>query len=257
MPHCSSPFQPKSGDAGAAKGDFVIALLNELISSRQQEYAPDEDILIEGQKVGECHVLLSGIAARYKLLPDGERQIMAFLVPGDLCDAEVFILEEMDHSVGALTPTTCALIPAGTMKDLLREVSCVSEALWWGTMTDLAVLRERIVDIGRRDARERIAHLIYEMLVRYRVVGETNDGAMPWPITQDELADATGLSVLHVNRTLKQLRDDGLIEFNRRQLTVREPDRLREVARFNPNYLHLRRTERRDELITKRAGNLV
>lgn len=231
--------------------------LDSLIASRQQDYARGEDILSEGQKVEECHVLLSGLAARYKLLPDGERQIMAFLVPGDLCDAEVFILDEMDHGVAAISPTRCAVIPARTMKELLREVSAMSEALWWGTMTDLAVLRERIVDVGRREARERIAHLIYEMLVRYRIVGETDDDLMPWPITQDELADATGLSPLHVNRTLKQMREEGLIEFNRKTLKVLDSGQLREVAGFNPNYLHLRRAAEKDGPVAKRAGDLV
>jgi CRP-like cAMP-binding protein len=143
------------------------------------------------------------------------------------------------------------------MKELLREVSAMSEALWWGTMTDLAVLRERIVDVGRREARERIAHLIYEMLVRYRIVGETEDDVMPWPITQDELADATGLSPLHVNRTLKQMREEGLIDFNRRTLKVLDSGRLREVAGFNPNYLHLRRAAEKDGPVAKRAGDLV
>jgi DNA-binding transcriptional ArsR family regulator len=95
------------------------------------------------------------------------------------------------------------------------------------------------------------------MLVRYRVVGETDGGAIPWPITQDELADATGLSVLHVNRTLNQLREDGLIDFGRRELTVIEPEKLRVVAGFNANYLHLRRTEQRDGPVAKRTGDLV
>ncbi|HEY0130877.1 MAG TPA: Crp/Fnr family transcriptional regulator [Allosphingosinicella sp.] len=233
------------------------ARLDALVAARRQEYAPDEDILVEDQPINECHVLISGLAARYKLLPDGERQIMAFLIPGDLCDAEVFILEKMDHSVCAITPTTCALVSADTMRGLLREISTMSEALWWGTMTDLAVLRERLVDLGRREARERIAHLIYEMLIRYRIVGETSDDVMPWPITQDELADATGLTPVHVNRTLKQLREEGLIEVTRRELTVLEPDRLREVAQFNPNYLHLIRTEKGEGRVAERAGDLV
>jgi CRP-like cAMP-binding protein len=233
------------------------ARLDELVSARQKEYARDEDILSEGDSINECHVLLSGLAARYKLLPDGERQIMAFLIPGDLCDAEVFILDEMDHGVVAISPVRSAIIPAQTMRDLLREISVMSEALWWGTMTDLAVLRERVVDLGRREARERIAHLIYEMLVRYRIVGATEDDEMPWPITQDELADATGLSPLHVNRTLKQMREDGLIEFGRKKLKVLDPDRLREEARFNPNYLHLKRTAEKDGPVAERAGDLV
>ena len=231
--------------------------IDDLSSERQQDYARGADILSEGQPINECHVILSGLAERYKLLPDGERQIMAFLVPGDLCDAEVFILDEMDHSVAAISPTKCAIIPASTMRELLREISAMSEALWWGTMTDLAVLRERVIDLGRREARERIAHLIYEMLVRYRIVGATDDDVMPWPITQDELADATGLSPLHVNRTLKQMRGEGLIEFDRRTLKVLDPDQLRGVASFNPNYLHLKRTAEKDGPVAKRAGDLV
>jgi CRP-like cAMP-binding protein len=233
------------------------ARLDALTTARQEDYAAGEDILAEDQKINNCHVILSGLAARYSLLPNGERQILAFLIPGDLCDAEVFILREMDHSVSALVPTTCAIISADTMKDLLREISCLSEALWWGTMTDLAVLRQRIVDVGRRDARERIAHLLYEMLVRYRVVGAARDDRMPWPITQDELADATGLTPVHINRTLKQLRDDGLIEFNRRELTVLDPKGLSEVAHFNPNYLHLQRTAAGEGAVAERAGDLV
>ena len=231
--------------------------LDELVSEGQKDYGPREDILTEGERVDECHVILSGLAARYKLLPNGERQIMAFLVPGDLCDAEVFILEEMDHSVGTLTKTRCALIPAKTMKELLREVSCLAEALWWGTMTDLAVLRERIVDHGRRDARERIAHLLYEMLVRYRMVGETKDETFSFPITKEDLADATGMTPVHVNRTLRQLREEGLIELKSKMLTIPDPKRLKDVARFNANYLHLIRTEGRESGVSDRVGDLV
>ncbi|HEX9946557.1 MAG TPA: Crp/Fnr family transcriptional regulator [Allosphingosinicella sp.] len=231
--------------------------LDALMTERQQDYAPREDILTEDEPINECHVIVSGLAARYKLLPDGERQIMAFLIPGDLCDAEVFILEKMDHSVCAIGPTTCALISADTMKGLLREISTMSEALWWGTMTDLAVLRERLVDLGRRDARERIAHLVYEMLVRYRLVGATGDNVMPWPITQDELADATGLTPVHVSRTLKLLRDEGLIDPVRREMRIVDAGRLREAARFNPNYLHLIRTDEGARQVSHRAGDLV
>ena len=237
--------------------DEQRARLDALVGERQQEYAPDEDILAEDQAIDHCHVILSGLAIRYKLLPNGERQIMAFLIPGDLCDAEVFVLDRMDHSVSAITPTTCAVVAAKTMRSLLREISQISEALWWGTMTDLAVLRERLVDIGRRDARERIAHLIYEMLVRYRSVGATGDDKIPWPITQDELADATGLTPVHINRTLRQLREDGLIAVNRREMAILDPHRLREVAGFNPNYLHLIRTETRASEVSERVGELI
>ena len=217
--------------------------LDQLISERQQTYAPKQDILAEGQKVDTIHIVLSGLAARYKLLDEGERQIMAFLVPGDICDLEVFVLAEMDHSIAAISETVCAVVPADTIKKLLTEMSGLTEALWWSTMTDSAVLRERIIDHGRRDGRERIAHLFYEMLIRYRIIGDAEKNSIPFPLTQEELADATGLTPVHVNRVLKQLREAGLIELQGRRLTILDPKRLKQVARFNPNYLHLRKAE--------------
>ena len=231
--------------------------LDELISGRSETYAPRQTILPEGEKVKDIHLVTSGLAARSKMLPDGERQIMAFLVPGDLCDVEVFVLEAMDHDIVAISETTCALVPAKVIEDLLTEFSKLTKALWWSTMTDSAVLRERIIDHGRRDARERLAHLFYEMLIRYRIVLETTDDTFPFPVTQDELADATGLTPVHVNRMLQQLRSEGLIEFKNKTLCVLDPARLKKVARFEANYLHLNRTEQRTGEVSGRAGDLV
>ena len=231
--------------------------LDELITAKQRKHGAHEDIIADGTHSDYCHVLLTGLACRYKILPDGERQIMAFLVPGDLCDAEIFILSEMDHGVGTLTPSTTAMIHSDEMKRLLREVSPMSEALWWGTMTDLGVLRERIIDHGRRDATERLAHLLYEMLVRYRVVGKTTDNALDFPITQNDLGDATGLTPSHVNRVLQRFRDDGLIELRQRTLTVTNPKRLKEIGQFNAKYLHLDRTEADDPAVAGRVGDLI
>ncbi len=232
-------------------------VLDTLITDRRQRHAAGEDIIREGDHSPDCHVVVSGLACRYKILPDGGRQIMAFLVPGDLCDAEIFILKEMDHSVGALTPTTTALIAAKRMRELLRETSSMAEALWWGTMTDLGVLRERIVDHGRRDAHERLAHLIYEMLVRYRVVGVAKDDAFEFPITQGDLADATGMTAIHANRMLQKLRQDGLISLKGKLLTVLDPKRLKEVAGFNANYLHLDRAQDERDGLAERVGDLI
>ena len=127
--------------------------LDALVAERKQDYGPDEDILVEDQPINECHVILSGLAIRYKLLPNGDRQIMAFLIPGDLCDVEVFVLEAMDHSITAVGETTCVLIPAKIVEHLLTEGSRLTKAMWWSTMTDSAILREWIVDHGTRDAR--------------------------------------------------------------------------------------------------------
>lgn len=231
--------------------------LDDLIMAKQRKHGAREDIIADGTHSDYCHVLLTGLACRYKILPDGERQIMAFLVPGDLCDAEIFILKEMDHSVGTLTSSTTAMIHSSEMKKLLREVSSMSEALWWGTMTDLGVLRERIIDHGRRDATERIAHLLYEMLVRYRVVGKTENEALDFPITQNDLADATGLTPSHVNRVLQRFREDGLIELRQRTLTITNPQRLKEIGQFNAKYLHLDRTEAHDPAVAFRVGDLI
>ncbi|MDB5710796.1 MAG: Crp/Fnr family transcriptional regulator [Sphingomonas bacterium] len=239
-----------------AFSDMEKRRLDELIRARQDRHAPKEDIIADGAHSGHCHVVLSGLACRYKLLPDGRRQIMAFLIPGDLCDAEIFILKVMDHGVAAVTPTTTALIPAEAMKALLRETSSLGEALWWGTMTDLGVLRERIIDEGRRSAYRRIAHLLYEMLVRYRMVGMTVGNGFVFPITQNDLADATGLTPVHANRMLQKLRADGLIRLGGGVLTVLDPDRLKDAAQFNGAYLHLDRVHDRTA-VGQRAGDLV
>ena len=232
-------------------------ILDRLISERQRQYAPGEDILKEGDHVPDCHVVLSGLASRYKLLPDGGRQIMAFLVPGDLCDAEIFILKEMDHSVAAMSPTTVALISGDQMRDLLSNKGNVAQALWWGTLTDLAVLREWVVNHGRRDAHEQIAHLLYEMLVRYRMVEKTTDETLEFPLTQADLADATGLTPMHVSRMLQKLREEKLITLKNKTLTILDPERLREIAGYNANYLHLDRAHDKRDGTADRVGDLV
>jgi CRP-like cAMP-binding protein len=231
--------------------------LDALVAFKQRELRAQEDIIADGAHSDYCHVLLTGLACRYKILPDGERQIMAFLVPGDLCDAEIFVLKKMDHAVGTLAPSTTAMIHSAEMKTLLREASPLSEALWWGTMTDLGVLRERIVDQGRRDASERLAHLLYEMLVRYRVTGSARGLSIDFPITQADLADATGMTPSHVNRVLQRFREDGLIELHNRTLTITNPPRLKSLGQFDATYLHLDRTEANDPEVASRVGDLL
>ncbi len=231
--------------------------LDELASYPTRTFAARHDILNEGEKVDHIHLVITGLAARSKSLQNGSRQIMAFLIPGDLCDVEVFILEAMDHDIVAMSETTCVLVPADVMEELLTQSSNITRAMWWSTMTDSAILREWIVDHGSRDARERIAHLFYEMLVRYRVAGETTDESIPFPITQEELAEATGMTPVHVNRILGQFRAEGLVEIKGRVLTVLDPPRLKDAAQYDPQYLHLIRTERRDGEVSSRAGDLV
>jgi CRP-like cAMP-binding protein len=231
--------------------------LDGLLSHPSKTFARGEVIIREGQKVRNIHLVLTGLGARAKTLASGDVQMMAFLIPGDLCDVEVFVLEAMDHDIVALSDTTCILIPADEMERLLTESGRLTRAMWWSTMVDSAILREWIVDHGSRDSRERIAHIICELLIRYRVVGETTDDAIPFPLTQDELAQATGMTPVHVNRMLQQLRAEGLIELKSKVLTVLEPKRLMEAAQYDPSYLHLIRTEQGDGEIAARTGDLV
>ncbi|CAN5305669.1 Crp/Fnr family transcriptional regulator [soil metagenome] len=239
-----------------AFSDMEKRRLDELVSDHQVQHKAGEDIIADGEHSASCHVVLSGLACRYKILPDGRRQIMAFLIPGDLCDAEIFVLKVMDHGVGAITPARTALVPGEAMKGLLRETSSLGEALWWGTMTDLGVLRERIIDHGRRSAYTRIAHLFYELLVRHRMVELACDDQFKFPITQTDLADATGLTPVHANRTLKKLRNDGLVEFSNGRVSVLDHVGLKAAAQFNGEYLHLDRAHDNDP-VGQRAGDLV
>ena len=139
----------------------------------------------------------------------------------------------------------------------MTESSKLTKALWWSTMTDSSVLREWSVDLGSRDSVERIARLMCEMLIRYRVIGETTDDSFPFLLTQEELAEATGMTPVHVNRMLQQLRAEGLIELTGKTLTVLDPKGLQRVAKYDSSYLHLIRTERRDPEVSQRAGDLV
>ena len=233
------------------------ARLDGWAAGRQKSWLARTDIISEGDHVDYIHLVLTGLAARYKLLPNGERQIMAFLIPGDLCDVEVFILTEMDHGIAAISDVTCALVHKDKVEEMLTESSNLTRALWWSTMTDSAVLRERIVDHGRRDARERLAHLLYEMLIRYRIVGLTENDVFEFPVTQEELADATGMTPVHVNRTLKQLRDDGLVDFRGKIVRILDAAGVRAVAQFNANYLHLQRSGTKVGEAAKRTDDLL
>ena len=196
------------------------------------------DVIAEGDRPDHVHLLLEGWAVRYKVLPGGERAIMAYLIPGDLCDLHVALLDRMDHSIGTLTPARVAYIPRGTVGALMGRGDDLARALLWSTLVDEAILREWLVSMGRRPADKRVAHLVCEMLLRSRAVGLTDDDGFDLPLTQEELADTMGITPVHMNRTLQLLRQDGLITTEGRRVTVSDPGRLMELADFDPNYLH-------------------
>ena len=199
------------------------------------------DIIREGERPEHVHLILEGWAARYKILPDGARQITAFLIPGDFCDLHVTILGRMDHGIVAITPCKVAYVCGDSLDRLTTECTDLTRALWWTTLLDEAVLREWVVNNGRRDAYAAVAHLLCEMHLRMRMVGLADEGQFSLPLTQEEIGDATAMTGVHINRTLQRLRDDGLIELRQRVLSVRNVPALRQAAGFDPSYFHLRR----------------
>ena len=203
--------------------------------------AARRDILSEGERPDHVHVILEGWAARYKTLRDGSRQIVAFLIPGDFCDLHVTILGQMDHGIVALTRCRIAYIPSMQLDSLTSDHNGLTKALWWATLVDEGVLREWILNVGRRDAFERIGHLLCELHARMQMVGLVEDDRLALPLTQDQLADATGLTPVHVNRTLQRLRAEDLIEIGSGRLAILDVTKLREAVGFDGNYLHIRR----------------
>lgn len=197
-----------------------------------------QEIIGEGDAPSNVHLLIDGLACRYKILPDGRRQIMAIFLPGDICDLHVQILGWMDHSIGSLGGCRIAEISPDTI-DTLTANSRINRALWWATLVDEGTLREWLVNLGQRSADRRVAHLLCELLVRFRSVGLAEDNSFPLPMTQEDLADTTGLTSVHVNRMLRDLRERGFIALANRHVAVPDPDALMAFCDFNPNYLHL------------------
>jgi CRP-like cAMP-binding protein len=204
-----------------------------------REVGAREDVISQGDRTGGVKLLLDGFACRYKTLEDGRRQIVAYFVPGDLCDLRVFILKRMDHSIGAIAPSQVATIAPDNVLKLMHTYPTLTRALWWSTLVEEAIAREWIVNMGQRNALERTAHLFCELLYRFRAVGLNQGLSCTLPLTQVELAETLGLSAVHVNRTLQELRRQKLITLDDGRLTIQNLRILEELSFFNVDYLHL------------------
>jgi CRP-like cAMP-binding protein len=192
----------------------------------------------EGQEVGDCTLLLSGFAYRQKLLSNGGRQIISFHIPTEFVDLQNGLLSVADHSVQCLTACEVAAIPCRALMNATEEYASIRMAMWTETLIDSSIFREWVVNVGRRDSRARMAHLLCEMAVRMERIGMGHDGSYEFPVTQEQLADATGLTPVHTNRTLQNLRKEGLIQLTAKSLKVLDWDGLREVGDFDELYLH-------------------
>ena len=213
-------------------------LLERLVGPVQSAPA-NFDLIREGDTPNDVFLIVDGFACRYKITKEGQRQIMAYLIPGDMCDLHVFVLKTMDHSIATLSPCRYVRIPVSTISALLDDPR-LARALMCASLVDAAVLREWLVNLGQREAAERVAHLFCELLLRMRAVGltPTGDGYV-LPITQVDLADTMGMTNVHMNRTLQELRKQNLISLKSKTIVIPDVDRLNEFAGFTPNYLHL------------------
>ena len=220
-------------------------LLDDTIS-RPTQVGDHQDIIREGDTPDDVHLVLTGLACRYKLLTDGARSIFAYLVPGDFCDLNIFILRQMDHCIATLSPCTMVSIPRKRVLELCDRPA-IARALWWATLVDEATLREWLVNIGHRNAETRIGHLFCEIHLRLASVGLTDGGEFILPLTQTELGDTLGLSTVHVNRSLQSLRARGLIAYKGGRLVIPDAERLASACQFNPNYLHIETAKREEK----------
>lgn len=196
------------------------------------------DIIREGDVPEDVHLIVDGFACRYKILPDGRRSIFAYLVPGDFCDLNIFILKAMDHNIATLSACTTVDIPRQRVLEL-SDRPAIARSFWWATLVDEATLREWLVNIGRRNAESSIAHLFCEMHLRLQSIGLADGSEFRLPITQSELADTMGLSAVHVNRSLQSLQSKGLLTISRGRVKFHDIEQLHDLCHFNPNYLHL------------------
>jgi CRP-like cAMP-binding protein len=223
-------FGPLSDESSEA----VLALGADRLST----VAAGCDIISEGDDPKDVYLIVEGWACRYKMLEDGRRQIIAFFVPGDLCDLHVYILRQMDHSIAAVTPVKFAKISAQELEELGDNHPRVLKGLWWETLVTASIQREWTVNIGQRDALEALAHLCCELYLRLRLVGLVDQNRASFPLTQVDIADALGLTPTHVGRIVRMMNKAGLITLKRKSLTVNDLPGLQEIARYNPNYLH-------------------
>lgn len=207
--------------------------------ARTREVAADNDMVAEGSRPVHSTLLVSGFAARYSHVADGSRQIVAIHVPGDFVDLHSFLLKRMDHGIYAMSPCTVALVPHERLLEITEGYPHLTRLLWLSTLIDAAIHRQWLIGIGRKSASARIAHLLCELYVRLAVVGLTDGSQFALPITQEELADSLGMSLVHLNRSIREVKSEGLFEWRRSGVEIKDWGGLRQLAEFDPTYLNL------------------
>lgn len=212
-----------------------------------RQLRPHELIVREDDRPRHSCLLLSGFAFRHKVAGNGGRQILSVHMTGDVVDLHNSILRRADHNVQALTNVAAAFIPVKAIEDIAVSHPAVGKAMWYETLVDASIFREWTLNVGQRDARTRIAHLLCEIGLRLNVAGLGDKTNFELPMTQEQLADALGLTSVHVNRMLKSLERDGFIDRSQRSVRIVDFQQLSRIGDFDPRYLHLDQAQR-DEM---------
>lgn len=224
-----------------------VALSSEELSvlaslhKRRRTFIAGRDLIHQGQSDHTAYALASGWACSYKLLEDGQKQIVDFQIPGDFLGLRSVLLQVSDHSIEPVTDIEVTEILAADLLGAFARTPRLATAVLWAASRDEAMVVEHLVDIGRRDAAERMAHFLLELGARLGVVGMGDKTGYSCPLTQYHLADALGLSAVHVNRVLRQLREAGIVTFRDGFVTFHDYDRLASLAGFDPSYMDQRK----------------
>jgi CRP-like cAMP-binding protein len=202
-----------------------------------KDYSAQQTIVHDGERPTECCLIAEGFCMRSKTTSNGHRQILSIHIPGEVPDLQSLFLEVMDHDLTTLTPCTLGFISHATLRDLHRRRPRVAEMFWRDSLLDAAIFREWILNVGQRTAPSRLAHVVVELQERLKMIGR-GGRSFELPLTQEQIADALGITAVHANRVVKQLREDGIIEFQRGRVNVLDEFKLRELADFDGRYLH-------------------
>lgn len=230
-----SPFARKLGAFVALSNVEFEAL--ERLHSRRRHFPAGRDIMHEGQVNHSAFILASGWVCSYKILPEGTRQIVDFQIPGDFLGLRSVLFRTADHNIEPVTAIEASEVPAADLIEALSSTPRLAAAVLWAASRDEAMVVEHLVGIGRRNAKHQMAHFLLELGARLKLVGMGSKAGYACPLTQYLLADAMGLSAVHVNRVLRELREDGLVTFQNGQVTFDDFDGLVTFAEFDRAYL--------------------
>lgn len=235
MTAMQSPFARKLGAFVALSGAELATL--GALHSRRRSFAAGRDMLHEGQTKSSAYILASGWACAYKLLPSGSRQIVDFQIPGDFLGLRSLLFRTADHNVEPVTAVEASEVLMEDLLEAFNETPRLGTAVLWAASRDEAMVVEHLVGIGRRDAKERTAHFLLELNARLKLVGLTTNSGYACPLSQYMMADALGLSAVHVNRVLRELREAELVTFQHGKVTIHDFEGLVELADFDIAYL--------------------